>query len=304
MKLNYSGNISNKTTRRIILYILLTFILSWGLDWLFIKIRGLKAANDLGGISPGMLIPAFVALLLQVFFFRDSKIYYKRYRETPRWIFYSFFILFFSLIVINLVSPRNSNLSILFVGIGTILIVFWTLSIFIIRGQSSGEAFKRAGLSIDNLGKGIPFIIGVVVFFILSSVLNLIFGLGDLQPRSPSVYGIPAGQSLYLPILILLFIGVALLGGPLSSLALYFGEEYGWRGFLQNTLFRYNKYFGALLIGLVWGLWHIPLIMRGMHTYPPNITGILAALIFFTLWGIIHSYSVPVSYTHLTLPTN
>jgi membrane protease YdiL (CAAX protease family) len=97
---------------------------------------------------------------------------------------------------------------------------------------------------------------------------------------------------LYIPLLIILFIKVSVIGGPLSSLGLYFGEEYGWRGFLQNELFRYNKIFGAAFIGFIWGLWHIPLIMRGMHTYPNDMTGIIAGLVLFTLWGIIMSYSV------------
>ncbi len=187
---------------------------------------------------------------------------------------------------------KYPDFNILLTGLGTVLIAFWTLVLFIIRGQSSGEAFGRAGLELDNIGKGIPFIIGVVIFFASSAVLNLLLGLGDLQPRSTTIYGIPAGHTFYLPLLIILFITVALVGGPLSSLALYFGEEYGWRGFLQKELFRYNRIFGASVIGLIWGIWHIPLIMRGMHTYPPDTAGIIAGLVFFTLWGIIQSYSV------------
>lgn len=292
MKLKYSGNIINKTIIRIILFILLTFILSWGLDWFSINKGGLEAVKDLGGISPGMLAPAFIALVMQVFFLRDSKIYFRHYKEAPRWIFYSFFILFFSLITINHAIPKYPDFSMPLVGLGTFMIAFWTLSIFIIRSQSSGKAFKRAGLDLDNMGKGVPFIIGVILFFGISAGLNLLFGLGDLQPRSLTFYGIPTSKTLYIPQLIILFITVTLIGGPLSNLALYFGEEYGWRGFLQKELFRYNKIFGATIIGFIWGLWHIPLIIRGMHTYPPDITGILASLVFFTLWGIILSYSV------------
>jgi len=277
---------------RISLFLAGTFFLSWGFDWLLIKAGGPEALKNTGGITPGMLTPAFVALILQVFFFRDSKIYYKHYKETPRWIFYSFFILFISLVVINLVALKHPDFNILFIGLGSVLIAFWTLAVFIIRSQSSIEAFRRAGLNLDNIGKGIPFIIGIIIFFIISAILNLILGLGDLQTRSATIYGIPVGHSVYIPILIILFFVVALLGGPLSSLGLYFGEEYGWRGFLYNELFRYNKICAAALIGFIWGLWHIPLIMRGMHTYSPDITGIITGLVFFTLWGIIQSYSV------------
>jgi hypothetical protein len=181
--LKYSGNIRNKTPIRIILFILLTFVLSWGLDWLSIKLGGLEAVKDLGGISPGMLAPAFIALVMQVFFLRDSKIYFRHYKESPGWIFYSFFILFLNLIIINLVALKYPDYSILLVGLGTVLLAFWTLAILFISGQSSGEAFSRAGLKLDNIGKGIPFITGVIIFFAISVILNLLLGLGGLQPR-------------------------------------------------------------------------------------------------------------------------
>lgn len=97
MKSNYSEKIKINSLIRILVFIAGTFILSWSFDWLQVKVGGFEALKSTGSISPVMLAPAFVALVLQIFFFRDSKIYYKTYRETPRWIFYSFFILFFSL---------------------------------------------------------------------------------------------------------------------------------------------------------------------------------------------------------------
>lgn len=46
----------------------------------------------------------------------------------------------------------------------------------------------------------------------------------------------------------------------LFMFAPYFGEEYGWRYFLQPILQkRYGMVKGILLLGVVWGLWHLPL---------------------------------------------
>ncbi len=46
---------------------------------------------------------------------------------------------------------------------------------------------------------------------------------------------------------------VLLIGGPL-------GEEFGWRGYLMPVLTaRMNWRAASLLIGIVWGLWHLPL---------------------------------------------
>lgn len=48
-----------------------------------------------------------------------------------------------------------------------------------------------------------------------------------------------------------------------------FGEEVAWRGFLMNE-FKGKKFFtAALWIGLIWGLWHAPIILNG-HNYPQH----------------------------------
>lgn len=40
----------------------------------------------------------------------------------------------------------------------------------------------------------------------------------------------------------------------------FFGEEYGWRYFLQPMFQkRFGKRVGVILVGIVWGLWHMPL---------------------------------------------
>ena len=48
-----------------------------------------------------------------------------------------------------------------------------------------------------------------------------------------------------------------------------FGEEVAWRGFLVKE-FKGKKFLTAsLLIGVIWGFWHFPLILNG-HNYPDH----------------------------------
>ena len=48
-----------------------------------------------------------------------------------------------------------------------------------------------------------------------------------------------------------------------------FGEEVAWRGFLVK-LFEGRKFLTmALIIGVIWGFWHAPLILNG-HNYPDH----------------------------------
>lgn len=54
-----------------------------------------------------------------------------------------------------------------------------------------------------------------------------------------------------------------------------FGEELGWRGYLLKTLQKNKLLSASLIIGIVWGLWHFPLILIG-HNYPQHpIVGVL-----------------------------
>ena len=44
------------------------------------------------------------------------------------------------------------------------------------------------------------------------------------------------------------------------AFAAFFGEEYGWRGFLQPLLQkRFGLRGGVVLLGVLWGFWHLPL---------------------------------------------
>jgi membrane protease YdiL (CAAX protease family) len=69
----------------------------------------------------------------------------------------------------------------------------------------------------------------------------------------------------------LLFLLLALLQGILAGVTLnlpfMFGEEFGWRGLLQRETQKLGFLRSNLLIGAVWGLWHLPIILMG-HNYP------------------------------------
>ncbi|MFG6355352.1 MAG: CPBP family intramembrane metalloprotease [Acetatifactor sp.] len=50
------------------------------------------------------------------------------------------------------------------------------------------------------------------------------------------------------------------------GLLIYFGEEWGWRGYLFPRLKELTGTVPALLLtGTVWGLWHLPELLRGMN---------------------------------------
>lgn len=59
----------------------------------------------------------------------------------------------------------------------------------------------------------------------------------------------------------------AVLVGAAVNSVLLLNEELGWRGFMLSKLAAKSFWTRHLIIGLVWGVWHIPIIAAG-HNYP------------------------------------
>ena len=87
---------------------------------------------------------------------------------------------------------------------------------------------------------------------------------------------------------------LALLQGLIAGITVNavagFGEELGWRGFLQKELAFLGFWRASLLIGFIWGLWHAPLILQG-HNYPQHpVIGVLMMTILCMLLAPIFGY--------------
>ena len=94
----------------------------------------------------------------------------------------------------------------------------------------------------------------------------------------------------YLMMIITLVSGLAA-GVTVNAIAA-FGEEYGWRNYLVGALREVKFWKAALFIGIVWGIWHFPLILMG-HNYPNEpYWGVLMMVVMCILLGIIELYFV------------
>jgi membrane protease YdiL (CAAX protease family) len=55
---------------------------------------------------------------------------------------------------------------------------------------------------------------------------------------------------------------------PVTALIIW-GEEFGWRSYLQLRLLPGRPLLAAVAVGLIWGIWHVPLILMG-YQYPDH----------------------------------
>jgi membrane protease YdiL (CAAX protease family) len=114
--------------------------------------------------------------------------------------------------------------------------------------------------------------------------------------RIESELGWRVGPAAFTPLFVLLVATAGLIPGLARAL----GEEIGWRGFLLPRLVRRIGFTrGALVTGLIWTAWHVPLLIFGdYHSAAPRwfalgcFTVMVVSLSFVLAWLRLKSGSV------------
>ncbi len=111
----------------------------------------------------------------------------------------------------------------------------------------------------------------------------------DMIP--PSDYQQLQSQIAQLPLHpIWLALGAGLFAGITINAVAGYGEELGWRGFLYEELQDVGFWKSSLLIGMIWGVWHAPLILQG-HIYPHYpVLGVLMMIVWCVLLSPIFCF--------------
>ncbi len=126
-------------------------------------------------------------------------------------------------------------------------------------------------------------ILGATLFFVL---FPSYFDKG-LTILSSQLSAYASGSSTsYVYQFIFMEIFFAALASPILNLISTFGEEFGWRGYLLPKLQPLGNNTAILLTGVIWGIWHWPVILMG-YNYGFDYVGFpwlgLAAMVLFTV---------------------
>jgi len=284
--------------RQVAAFVGLTFAITYLLDlvlYLTVGYSSHPATTIL--LQLQMLLPAAVAIALQLLVFRNSPLY--RLKTPARWFFY--FYLAYTLIYVgcgvavalvpNTIVATVASLATLGLSVAGVLIAI------LLRLVAGREGFRRVGLAGGKVRHWIFFGLLTVFIYGLMTALNALLGLGeavDLRAFLTQAGGVQAEGLLAMPdsTLLLLIGAQTVILGPFLALLISFGEEYGWRGYLQSELVKMGKVRGLALLGVIWGLWHAPVIAMG-HNYPGYpILGILIMTLYTTGLAFFLGYVV------------
>ena len=188
-----------------------------------------------------------------------------------------------------LIPALNVTLALVLVSLG----VMWAPAIaHILTRVVTREGWANVGLR-PNLRRGWPYwlaawvlpgiltIVGMVVFFVLYPSF--------FDPSLGAVMRLlPPGASIDPWVVVVAQLFQAMLIAPLINGLFTFGEEFGWRAYLQPKLMPLGGRRATLLVGVIWGLWHAPIIAMG-HNYSFGYPGAPWSGILLTSEAIVEA---------------
>jgi uncharacterized protein len=146
------------------------------------------------------------------------------------------------------------------------------LAALVVRLLVTREGFKTAGLRFGSWRYYLAIWLGVPALFAAVYGVTALTGLGRLDLQLTEVMArirekAPEAGNLSPGLVATLTLVQSMTFGLILTCIATFGEEFGWTGFLLGKLLPLGRWRAAALYGLIWGLWHAPMIIGG-YNYP------------------------------------
>lgn len=136
---------------------------------------------------------------------------------------------------------------------------------WIVRSTLTKEGFGSAGLRFGPWQYYALVWIGMPWLYFIIYALTAVAGAGHFDPslRAATEVLQHSGRRLDLAQFLTLTLAWTLSVGIIFNMIFTFGEEFGWTGFLFPKLLPLGRWRATALYGVIWGLWHAPLVLGG-----------------------------------------
>jgi len=180
---------------------------------------------------------------------------------------------------------------------GVIALLMWVPAVvaYVVGRFVTRVGFEDCGLRSAPSGRYVMVLVLAPILFGVTYGLTWAFGLGRPDWSLASFerllpLGLPSDLlSVGLTAVITNVFLLSVVISPFINVVFAFGEEFAWRGFLLPKLLPLGPGRALLVSGLVWGIWHAPLVYAGFNYsghYPGHPwLGMALMTIFTTLVG-------------------
>lgn len=122
------------------------------------------------------------------------------------------------------------------------------IMVFVYYNKKQRKEYMKRCFDIRMVGWKTPLLL--ILMYVCGCGLSILISTQFFHGTVPQFAGIH--EIIRAPYLIFLYLFFALISGPLN-------EEFGWRGFSLDHLFkRYGFLKGSIILGIIWGIWHLP----------------------------------------------
>lgn len=170
-------------------------------------------------------------------------------------------------------------------GLGQLLWITSPFVVMLILRIFGGDGWDDFGIKPNFKGNGFWWLVSILIFpvvNIISVLLGLLVGGIELDGNK---------FSAFFP---------AILAGLVAALIKNIFEEFAWRGYLAPKVYalKLNIWLSHAIVGLVWGLWHLPFVFTFWSYLTPTM------LWYFVPLLLIGTISQSVVYGEIRLATN
>ena len=215
-----------------------SFGLTWLIDLVLYLNGGLTHPATSLILQTQMLMPAFAALLLGVFFFKESPVYHKTNHTASRWFIYFYLLMTVVYLAATVVGFILPSLAATLSASLLLLSVVGLILLAVLRWRGGPQSFAGAGMAFGKIRLWLLYGLLMVLFYGMQTLLNYVFKLGtpvDITNLYPPEAAAAAAAVPPLVLLASAFFNAVIIG-PFLGLIITFGEEYGWRGYLTGRV--------------------------------------------------------------------